>query len=271
MNVAKEFQVKPGRKVHLAGQDTACTGKFKDKRKVAGQLEELRERLDHLQYLLYAESRRSVLIVLQAMDTAGKDGTIRHVMAGLNPQGCRVTAFKAPTHEELAHDFLWRIHRAVPGKGEIGIFNRSHYEDVLVVRVHDLVPRDVWSKRYDQINTFEEYLTANGVHIVKFFLHISRKEQLKRLRARLEDPDRLWKFSESDLPERKRWDDYMAAYEDAMTRCSTKHSPWYIIPADHKWFRNLAVARILVETMEGLDMRFPKPTIDAAKILKDLK
>lgn len=240
---------------------------FKDKASVAKLLERNVERLTELQEVLYAQGRHTMLIVLQAMDTAGKDGTIEHVMGGFNPLGCRVTSFKAPTAIELAHDFLWRIHKAVPGKGEIGIFNRSHYEDVLIVRVHNLVPRKVWRGRYQQINDFEGMLASSGVTIVKFFLHISKDEQKRRLEARLRDPQKRWKFNPRDLDERKLWDDYMKAYEDALTRCSSPHAPWFVIPANHKWFRNLAVSQILVETLEGLKMRFPKPAADLSGVV----
>jgi PPK2 family polyphosphate:nucleotide phosphotransferase len=218
---------------------------------------------------MYAEHRRALLVVLQGIDASGKDGTIRHVMTGFNPQGCRVTPFKAPTPEELAHDFLWRIHHAVPGKGDVAIFNRSQYEDVLVVRVHELVPAPVWKRRYDQINDFERYLAENDVVIVKFFLQISKDEQKRRLERRLEDSTRQWKVALSDFEERKRWKEYQRAYEDAITKCNTKEAPWYVVPADKNWFRNLAVSQILVETLEALDMRFPKATVDLERITLD--
>ncbi len=232
----------------------------------AVELEGLRQKMYALQYKLYAESKRSLLVVLQAMDAGGKDGTIRHVMGGLNPQGCRVASFKAPSSKELSHDFLWRIHQACPAKGEIGIFNRSHYGDVLVVRVRDLAPKSVWSKRYEQINSFEKILAENGVHILKFFLHISKEEQTERLQARLDDPDKHWKVSEADFRERQYWDDYTEAYEAALSKCSTKWAPWYVIPANRKWFRNLAVASIIVEELESMDLEFPKPSVDISKI-----
>ena len=228
-------------------------------------------RLDELQYMLYAEVKRSVLLVLQGMDTSGKDGTIRHVMSGASPQSCKVTSFKQPTSRELAHDFLWRIHKAVPEKGNIGIFNRSHYEDVLVVRVHKLVPKSVWSERYDEINRFDKYLTENGTTILKFFLHISKDEQKRRIEERIANPNKHWKLSEADLKEREFWDDYTEAYEDAIHNCNTKHAPWYIIPADHKWFRNLAVSRILVETLEKMDPKYPTPELDIARMKRLLK
>jgi PPK2 family polyphosphate:nucleotide phosphotransferase len=210
-----------------------------------------------LAYRLYAENRRSVLLVLQGMDTSGKDGTIRTVTSGVNPQSCQVVPFKQPSAEELDHDFLWRIHQAVPRRGNIGIFNRSHYEDVLVVRVHKLVPEAQWHKRYDQINAFEELLVEGGITLLKCFLHVSKDEQKKRLQARLDDPDKRWKFNHGDLDERKLWDDYQRAYEDALTRCNTAHAPWYIVPADRKWYRNLVVSQILREALEKLNPKFP--------------
>jgi len=209
------------------------------------------------------------LIILQGMDTSGKDGTIRHVMSGLSPLGVQVTAFKAPTEEELGHGFLWRIHKAIPRKGYIGIFNRSHYEDVLVVRVHDLVPRKVWKQRYEQINQFEKMLVKNNVILLKFYLHISKGEQKARLQQRLDDPMRYWKFSLKDIEERKLWPDYRKAYEDALMRCSSKWAPWHIIPADHKWYRNLLVAETIVSTLRDLRLEYPPPSVDLAKIRID--
>lgn len=239
--------------------------------KAPGQetLEANRKRLGELHELLWAENKRSILVVLQGMDTSGKDGTIRHVMTGVNPQGCRVTSFKRPTEEELDHDYLWRIVRALPARGDIGIFNRSHYEDVLIVRVNGLVPKDVWKARFEQINAFEKHLADNGTIILKFFLNISKDEQRERLQERLDDPTRNWKFSEGDLAARGHWSDYMKAYEDVLGRCSTEHAPWYVIPANRKWVRNLAISSILVKTMEGLDMKWPKPDFDPASIRID--
>jgi len=262
----KRFLVEPGRSVSLSRHDPGETAGWKRDKRYDKALERYMTRLDELQYLLYAEKRHALLIVLQAMDAGGKDGLVRHVMTGFNPQGCSVTSFKEPTPEEAEHDFLWRIHRHAPRLGDVGIFNRSHYEDVLIVRVHDLVPRKVWSRRYKMINEFEEHLSGNGVVILKFFLHISKGEQRRRLQARLDDPSRQWKFSPGDLEERKLWPDYMRAYEQALERCSTKHAPWYVIPADRKWFRNLAVAEIIVETLEDLDMRLPAPSFDPSKM-----
>ena len=222
----------------------------------------LNQELAELQERLWAENARSVLVVFQAMDAGGKDGAIRKVFGGVNPQGCRVTSFKAPSEEELAHDFLWRVNKATPRKGEIGIFNRSHYEDVLIVRVHDLVPKSVWSKRYAIINSFEANLAASGTTIVKFFLHISKEEQADRFRKRLENPDKHWKFKLADLAERKHWDEYQEAFEDALSKTSTTVAPWYVIPSDSKWYRDWAVLSVLVETMRAMDPQFPPPEDD---------
>ena len=265
-NFSKELMVKPGKKVKLADYDPENTLGWDKGHKMKASLAKSLARLDKLQYLLYAEHKRALLIVLQGRDAAGKDGTIRHVMSGVNPQGCTVASFKKPTPDEMSHDYLWRIHRAVPEYGDIGIFNRSVYEDVLVVRVHNLVPKDVWSRRYDQINEFEELLHANRIKIVKFFLHISKDEQKKRFQQRIDDPDRRWKISQADFDERKFWDDYTAAYQDVLAKCSTDHAPWFIIPANKKWFRNLAVSHIIAETLESMDMKFPPPTIDVKKL-----
>lgn len=217
----------------------------------------LNGRLERLQELLYADGRHKLLIVLQATDTGGKDGTIRRVFDGVNPAGVRVAAFKRPTPRELAHDYLWRVHRHTPADGEMVIFNRSHYEDVLVVRVHDLVPEDRWRRRYEHINDFERLLADEGTTIVKFFLHVSKEEQRERLQARVDDPTKHWKFSKGDLAERRRWGDYQAAFEEMLTRTSTPHAPWYVVPADRKWFRDLVVSTVLVETLERLDLRYP--------------
>jgi PPK2 family polyphosphate:nucleotide phosphotransferase len=267
----KEFVVKPGEKIKLSKWDPEETLGWEKDHKMKASLDKSLERLDKLQYLLYAEKKRAILIVLQAIDSGGKDGTIRHVMSGVNPQGCTVTSFKKPTEEEAEHDYLWRIHKAVPACGEIGIFNRSHYEDVLVVRVHNLVPKKIWSQRYDQINQFEEFLHDNDVKILKFFLHISKDEQKKRFEQRIEDPDRQWKISEADFDERNYWGDYTKAYEDALMLCSTKHAPWYVIPANKKWFRNLAVSHIIAETMEEMNMKFPPPALSKKTLNEKLK
>jgi PPK2 family polyphosphate:nucleotide phosphotransferase len=264
--LTKKLIVKPGRNISLSEIDPASTPDVGSKEEGAEQLRKNLDRLAVLQQLLYAEDKRSVLVILQGIDAAGKDGTIRNVMTGLNPQGCHVSSFKAPNSEELSHDFLWRVHKKAPAKGEIGIFNRSHYEDVLIVRVHKLVPKEVWSARYEQINNFEKMLSENNVTILKFFLYISKDEQKKRFEERILNPEKNWKFSLADLEERKYWDDYIKAFDDAINRCSTSHAPWYIVPANKKWFRNLAVSQVIVETMEDMKMRFPKPTADLSKI-----
>jgi PPK2 family polyphosphate:nucleotide phosphotransferase len=267
MDFRKALIVKPGSKAKFSKWDPDDTLGFHKGAKSEAKLVDTVAKLDSLQSLLYAEKKHALLIVFQAMDAGGKDGTIRHVMSGVNPQGCSVTSFKEPTAEELSHDFLWRIHKAVPGAGYFGIFNRSQYEDVLVVRVHELVPKAVWSARYDQINEFEKELTQNRVTILKFFLHISKDEQKKRFLDRIDDADKRWKISPSDFTERKFWGDYVEAYEEALTRCSTDEAPWYVIPANKRWFRNLAVSRILVETLEDFKMKYPKPSFD----VKDVK
>ena len=266
MNLAKNCLVKPGSKVNLAKFDPNATPGFRNKAQAETALLESGTRLGELEYLLYASRQHALLVVLQGMDTAGKDGAIRHVASALNPQSSDVTPFKKPTDEELAHDFLWRVHNRVPAKGAIGIFNRSHYEDVLVVRVHQLAPKPVWSKRYDQINNFELMLSENGVSILKFFLHITKDEQKKRLQQRLSDPTKNWKATPSDFDERNYWDDYTAAYEDALSRCSKPWAPWFIIPANRKWFRNVAISRIIVQTLERLDMKLPEPVLDLTKV-----
>jgi PPK2 family polyphosphate:nucleotide phosphotransferase len=244
------IKVDPGDKVRLAKTDTDRTAGLS---KSAGneRLDALSEQLAELQELLFAAHRHAVLIVLQGMDTSGKDGTIKHVMSHVNPLGCRVEAFKVPTEEELAHDFLWRVHKVTPARGTMTIFNRSHYEDVVVARVHDLVPKATWEARYDHIVDFERTLADNGTLILKFFLHISLEEQEERLLAREQDPSKAWKLSAADWRERERWDDYLQAYEDAIVRTSTKHAPWHIVPADKKWFRNLAIAEATVEALEA--------------------
>jgi PPK2 family polyphosphate:nucleotide phosphotransferase len=219
-----------------------------------------------LQQRLFAERKRSLLVCLQALDAGGKDGVIKHVIGSMNPDGCRVANFKEPSQEELAHDFLWRIEAQMPRKGEVAIFNRSQYEDVLIVRVHNLVPKEIWSKRYDQINDFERRHIENGTRILKFFLHISKQEQLERFEQRLDDPAKRWKISEADYEEREYWDDYLRAYEDALARCNTEESPWFVIPADHKWFRDLAISEIIVATLEGMKIQVPEPTVNIEEI-----
>lgn len=250
------LRIKPGARVRLAELDPAATFGY-DKVSAAPVTQRQLERLADLQDRFWAEARQSILVVLQGIDAAGKDGTINKVMEAFNPQGCVVSSFKAPTPEELSHDFLWRIHKRAPRKGEIGIFDRSHYEDVLVVRVHDIVPRDVWSARYAQINAFEETLIRGGTTIVKFFLSIDRDEQRKRFQARYDDPTRRWKFSMGDLEERRHWDHYQAAFDEALGKTSSDDAPWYVIPANHKWFRDMAVASILADTMADLKPAYP--------------
>ncbi len=255
-----KYRVKPGSKVDLSKfdpQDMSELPEGKEEGKTV--LDELNDELEELQELMYAERRRKVLIVLQGMDTSGKDGTIRHVFDRVNPQGVSVANFKVPTELELAHDYLWRVHQKAPGKGEIVIFNRSHYEDVLVVRVHNLVPEKVWSKRYAHINDFERLLAEEGTTILKFFLHISLEEQKERLQARLDDPRKQWKFRMGDLEERKRWQEYTRAYEDAIRETSTEWAPWYIIPADRKWYRNLVIGSIVVTVLKEFEMQYPEP------------
>lgn len=255
-----KYRVKPGCKVDLSQYDPKDMSELPEgKEDGKALLDDLTEELEMLQELMYAERRRKLLIVLQGMDTSGKDGTIRHVFEGVNPQGVSVANFKVPTELELDHDYLWRVHPKVPGKGEIVIFNRSHYEDVLVVRVHELVPEGVWSKRYAQINDFERLLAEEGTTILKFFLHISLEEQKERLQARLDDPRKQWKFRMGDLAERKLWPEYIRAYEEAISKTSTEWAPWYIVPGDRKWYRNLVIGSIVVQALKDMDMHYPEP------------
>ena len=255
-NLRQALRVEPGRRIDLGALDPGDTRGW-EKEAAGVATDELLPELTELQERLWAEGSRAVLIVLQGIDAAGKDGAIKKVMTAFNPQGCPVTSFKVPSAEELDHDFLWRIHRRVPGKGEVGVFNRSHYEDVLVVRVHGLVPPEVWRARYDQIVAFEDHLAATGTTIVKCFLYIDKEEQRERFQARYDDPTKRWKFAMGDLDERKHWDDYIAAYEDALSTTSTDRAPWYVIPANKKWFRDLAVATILAETLRELNPAWP--------------
>jgi PPK2 family polyphosphate:nucleotide phosphotransferase len=265
------FRVRPGRSVNLRRYDPAETPPFKNKQKAAGQLEHDIARLVALQDKLYAQDRWAVLLIFQAMDAAGKDSAIKHVMSGLNPQGTQVFSFKRPSDEELDHDYLWRTTKALPERGRIGIFNRSYYEEVLVVRVHpeilarqklpaSLVTHRVWNERYEDINAFERYLARNGTLIRKFFLHVSKEEQRRRFLGRLDDPAKNWKFEAADLAERDRWDDYMKAYEQALSKTGTNHAPWFVGPAAHKWLTRLAIARLVVEAHESLDLAFPHPS-----------
>ena len=264
-DLVEKLAVKPGARIKLSAIDPEATHGAR-KETAAKHLARNLEQLAVLQHLLYAEGRRSLLVVLQGIDAGGKDGTIRQVMSGLNPQGVSVTSFKAPEGAEKRHDYLWRVHNAVPEWGKIGIFNRSHYEDVLIVRVHRLVPQSVWSKRYAQINDFEKMLRQSGVHIIKLLLYISKDEQARRFHERIEDRTKNWKFSMGDLKEREYWDKYIEAYEAALRRCSTEHAPWYVIPANKKWFRNLAVSEIVRQTLEGMGLKYPKPVADLSGI-----
>ena len=268
----ERFRIEPGSRVDLAAIDPRSTSEVGDREEAGSAVRDIHDRVDDLQLRLYAEQRRALLVVLQGMDTSGKDGAIRHAFAGLSPSGTRVTAFRAPTPEELEHHFLWRIRRALPMTGQIGIFNRSHYEDVVVVRVKDLVPREVWSARYGEINAFERELLEEGsVSVLKVFLHISRDEQRERLLARLDDPRKRWKFNPSDLEDRARWEEFQLAYQDALERCSTAIAPWHVVPADRKWHRDWAVASLLVETLEAMDPRFPEPKFDVEEMRRRLQ
>ena len=269
MSYAKQFIVKPGENVKLSKVDPGFTDGFKGKKDALGAIAKHVKRIADLQYALYAENKQSLLICLQALDAGGKDGTIRHCFAAMNPQGCRVAAFKQPTEEERNHDFLWRVHRQAPRNGEVVIFNRSHYEDVLVVRVHKLAPKSIWSKRYAEINRFERLLSVHNTRIVKFFLHISPEEQLARFKRRLDLPEKHWKISDSDYKEREYWGDYIEAFEDALSKCSTAAAPWYVIPADKKWFRNLAVSEIVADTLESMKPKVPAPTVDIDQIRRE--
>lgn len=259
MNVER-YRVLPDQPIHLADIDPAKANTF-DEGKEEGRelLPSLTERLSELQSLLYAENKHKLLVVFQAIDTGGKDGAIRHVFTGVNPQGVNVVSFKRPTEEELSHDYLWRIHRHTPPTGKIVIFNRSHYEDIVTVRVRNLAPSDVWERRYQHINNFERMLADEGTTIVKFYLHISRNEQAERLQARLDDPTKRWKFNIGDLDDRALWDDYMVAFEDMLNRTSSEYAPWFVIPANRKWYRNLVVSQILINTLESLNMQYPQP------------
>jgi PPK2 family polyphosphate:nucleotide phosphotransferase len=264
------YRVRPGSTVDLATIDTRDTGSFTEGSEEGRQLhEQMTGRLSELQEKFYADGRHRLLLVLQAIDTGGKDGTIRRVFQGVNPAGVRMAAFKQPTHQELARDYLWRVHSQVPKNGEIAIFNRSHYEDVLVVRVKNLVSEDKWSKRYAHINDFERLLADEGTTIVKVYLHISKEEQRARLQARLDDPAKHWKFSLGDLEDRRQWDDYRDAFEDMLERTSQENAPWYVVPADRKWFRDLVVSSILIDTLESLNLEYPANPDDLSNVVID--
>ena len=266
MKLKSPYLVKPNEKVNLSRLATDADGGYKTKEAAAPVLVKHRDRLAAMQDVFYASQKYALLIVLQGMDTSGKDGTIRHIFSGVNPQGCDVTSFKVPTHLEEPHDFLWRVHAAVPPRGMIGIFNRSHYEDVLSPRVHKLISPKTIKQRLEDINTFERMLTDNGVVILKFFLHISEGEQVARLQSRVDTPDKHWKLSDADFKERKFWHEYEAAYNDAIAATSRKNAPWFVIPSDHKWFRNVAISQILADAIESLKLDYPAPTLDASKI-----
>lgn len=261
-----DYRIASNQKVRLRDYDPNDVSHAPDKDKANEKNAETQKQLSELQELVFAGRERKVLIVLQGMDASGKDGTIRHVMGGFNPQGTRVVSYGKPTTPELAHDYLWRIHQQVPGKGEIVVFNRSHYEDVLVVRVHNLVPQAQWKQRYAQINEFERMLVENGTVLLKFFLHISKDEQRERLQERIEDPTKRWKFQHGDLEERKLWPDYERAYEEALSRCSTAEAPWYIVPANKKWYRNYVVGRIVIDTLKKLKMKYPEPDLSGVVV-----
>ncbi len=270
MKIESPYRVKPGAKFRLKDWPTDDIGKSKTEEEVADELERHCQKLDALQDVLCAEAKHALLIVLQAMDTGGKDGTIRHIFTGVNPQGVNVTAFKVPTPIEAEHDFLWRVHAAVPRLGTIGIFNRSHYEDVLVTRVHKTITDKTAKRRFREINHFEEMLFHNNVTILKFFLHISHKEQTARLKARCGEKDKHYKISEADFHERRFWDKYQQAYEDAIGATSQKHAPWFVIPSDHKWYRNLTISHIIIEALHGMNLQYPKPSFDVSKVCSDL-
>jgi len=270
LNYRKKFLVKPGSWIRLKHFDPGYHGKHQSHKDALAEIQENLQKMEKLQFAMYAENKHSLLLVLQGLDAAGKDGVVRHVLTGMNPSGCVSVNFKQPTEKDLAHDFLWRIHPHVPAKGSVAIFNRSHYEDVLVARVHGLVPEKVWSKRYDQINDFEQLITTeNNTTILKFFLHISKEEQLARFKKRLDDRDRQWKISESDYKERDYWSDYIKAFEDVLTKTSTERAPWFIIPSNHKWFRDLAISQIIVRRMEDMQIQLPKPTPDLSGIRRE--
>jgi PPK2 family polyphosphate:nucleotide phosphotransferase len=268
MDYRKRLMVKPGSRARLDRIDPSFPDMAEAKDEIAAQTEKNRERIGELQNRIYAERRHSVLIVLQGLDAAGKDGVVKHTLSAVNPLSCTATAFKVPTPEEAAHDFLWRHHKAAPARGWISIHNRSHYEAVLVERVHSLVPKKVWSKRYEDINDFERLLHRNGTTVIKLFLHMSKEEQLARFKDRLDDPQKRWKISEADYEERKFWDDYIEAYEEALTKTSSKRAPWYVVPSDHKHVRNFLASQIVADTLDELKISRPKPSVNLAEIRK---
>ena len=266
MNFIKAHRIQPGDKPKLKSLDTKTSGPFKDKADAKDFTAEANAKIRDLQYRMFVEQKHSLLVVLQAPDAAGKDGLIRKVLGQMNPQGCRTYPFKVPSKEEAAHDFLWRIHKATPARGKVSVFNRSHYEDVLVVRVENLVPKKVWKPRYEIINDFENMLSAQGTRILKFYLHISPAEQLERFRKRLDNPDKHWKLNVGDYAARDKWDDYREAYEDAIGSCNSDDAPWHVIPADHKWYRDASVAGIVLETLEAMDPQLPPVDVDLDEV-----
>ena len=266
MDFIKEHRIKPGKQVKLNSIETEQSGPFNDKADAQEFTSETNSAIRELQYRMYVEHKQSILIVLQAPDAAGKDGLIRKVLGKMNPQGCRTYPFKVPSKAELDHDFLWRIHKCTPGKGKVSVFNRSHYEDVLVVRVEDIVPKKVWSQRYELINDFEKNLSAAGTRILKFYLHISLKEQLSRFKKRLDNPDKHWKLNVGDYAAREKWNDYRDAYEDAISKCNTKDAPWHVIPADHKWYRDASVAGIVHQTLKDMDPQLPSVDVNLDEV-----
>lgn len=268
-DIIKKFMVIEDKKINLQRLSPNYDGGFNEKEAEYILMQNLKKRMSELQYKLYADKRKALLIVLQGIDTSGKDSTIRHVISAFNPQSCTVTPFKEPTAEEVSYDFLWRIHKRVPAKGKIAVFNRSHYEDIIQPRVHKIVQKSIWSQRYRHINEFERCLSENGTKIIKFFLHISKEEQRKRLEERIKDPSKQWKISQRDIMERKFWNSYMDAYQEIINKCSNMWAPWYIIPANKKWFRNFAVGLIIVNTLEGMKPKFPKPMIDLSRFTID--
>jgi PPK2 family polyphosphate:nucleotide phosphotransferase len=268
MSLSTKFLVRPGETIDLDRLDAGWKPKGMDRDEAEEEFAQLTSRLRELQHMMYAEDKRSLLVVLQGRDAAGKDGTIRHVFGPMNPQGCKVTSFKVPSKLEASHDFLWRCHLAAPRRGQVGIFNRSHYEDVLVVRVHDLVPEERWKTRYEHINNFERLLADSRTTVLKFMLHIDREEQLERFRKRIDKPHKNWKISEEDYSERRYWHDYTEAFNEVLRRCSTDEAPWFVIPSNRKWARNFAIASIVAEAMEGLGMAFPEPEVDMEEIKK---
>jgi PPK2 family polyphosphate:nucleotide phosphotransferase len=268
-DITNKLMVTEGKKINLQKLSPEYDFSINEKKAEYVLNQNLKKRMSDLQYRLYAERKKALLIVFQGIDTSGKDSTIRHVISAFNPQSCTVKAFKEPTMEDLSHDFLWRIHKCAPAMGEIVVFNRSHYEDIIQPRVHKTIHKSIWSQRYEHINAFEKYLSDNSIKIIKFFLHISKEEQRKRLEERMNDPSKRWKVSESDIKDRKFWSSYTAAYQDIIRRCSNSWAPWYIIPANKKWFRDLAVGLIIVDTLERMKPKFPKPASNLSKITID--